>query len=139
MEQQKCGKRQTKLVTLYDAWKVRRDAKLYPAPAAKEPGGNNRRDEAADAVKTKDFKLVIKVDLKESLKVLSDLFKDMKLPALLERRIIEGFLYANETVSEIRFSNFSANNALQIFHIVLAGEKITKSSHGFILHRSAAD
>ena len=44
--------------------------------------------------------------------MLSDLFKDMKLPSLLERRIIESFLYANETVSEIRFSNFSANNAI---------------------------
>ena len=43
--------------------------------------------------------LVIKVDLKESLKLLSNLFKDMKLPPLLERRIIESFLYANETVS----------------------------------------
>ena len=42
---------------------------------------------------------MIKVDLKESLKVLSDLFKDMKLPPLLERRVIESFLYANETVS----------------------------------------
>jgi hypothetical protein len=42
---------------------------------------------------------VIKADLKDSLKVLSDLFKDMKLPAILERRIIESFLYANETVS----------------------------------------
>ena len=45
--------------------------------------------------------LVIKADLKDSLRVLSDLFKDMKLPQLLERRIIESFLYANETVSEL--------------------------------------
>ena len=45
-------------------------------------------------------KLVIKADLKDSLKVLSDLFKEMKLPPLLERRVIESFLYASETVSE---------------------------------------
>ena len=45
--------------------------------------------------------LVIKADLKDSLRVLSDLFKDMKLPQLLERRIIESFLYANETVSDL--------------------------------------
>ena len=44
---------------------------------------------------------MIKADLKDSLRVLSDLFKDMKLPPLLERRIIESFLYANETVSTI--------------------------------------
>lgn len=44
-------------------------------------------------------KLVLKADLKDSLKVLSDLFIDMKLPPLLERRIIESFLYASETVS----------------------------------------
>ena len=43
--------------------------------------------------------LVIKADLKDSLKVLSDLFKEMNLPPILERRIIESFLYANETVS----------------------------------------
>ena len=43
--------------------------------------------------------LVIKADLKDSLKVLSDLFNEMKLPPLLERRIIESFLYASETVS----------------------------------------
>ena len=43
---------------------------------------------------------MIKADLKDSLRVLSDLFKDMKLPQLLERRIIESFLYANETVSD---------------------------------------
>ena len=45
-------------------------------------------------------KLVLKADLKDSLKVLSDLFFDMKLPPLLERRIIESFLYASETVSD---------------------------------------
>lgn len=44
-------------------------------------------------------KLVKKADLKDSLKILSDLFEDMKLPPLLERRIIESFLYASETVS----------------------------------------
>ena len=41
--------------------------------------------------------MVLKADLKASLQVLSDLFKDMQLPKLLERRIIESFLYANET------------------------------------------
>jgi hypothetical protein len=45
-------------------------------------------------------KLVIKADLKDSLKVLSDLFVDLQLPPLLERRIIESFLYASETVSD---------------------------------------
>ena len=45
-------------------------------------------------------KLVIKADLKDSLKALSDLFKDLQLPPLLERRIIESFLYASETVSD---------------------------------------
>ena len=45
-------------------------------------------------------KLVIKADLKDSLKVLSELFKDLNLPPLLERRISESFLYANETVSK---------------------------------------
>ena len=50
-------------------------------------------------------KLVIKADLKDSLKVLGELFKDFNLPQMLERRIIESFLYANETVSTI-YSNF---------------------------------
>ena len=40
---------------------------------------------------------MLKADLKASLQVLADLFKDMQLPKLLERRIIESFLYANET------------------------------------------
>lgn len=44
-------------------------------------------------------KIMIKADMKDSLKVLSDLFKDLNLPPLLERRIIESFLYANDTVS----------------------------------------
>ena len=43
-------------------------------------------------------KLVIKADLKDSLQVLAELFKDLHLPQRLERRIIESFLYANETV-----------------------------------------
>ena len=46
-------------------------------------------------------KLVIKADLKDSLQVLAGLFKDLHLPQRLERRIIESFLYANETVSSI--------------------------------------
>ena len=46
-------------------------------------------------------KLVIKADLKDSLKVLAELFQDLHLPKMLERRIIESFLYANETVSTI--------------------------------------
>lgn len=46
-------------------------------------------------------KLVIKADLTDSLQVLAGLFKDLHLPQRLERRIIESFLYANETVSSI--------------------------------------
>lgn len=38
-----------------------------------------------------------KADLKDSLKVFDNLFKDLRLPAVLERRIIESFLYSNET------------------------------------------
>ena len=52
-------------------------------------------------------KLVIKADLKDSLKVLGELFKDLNLPQMLERRIIESFLYANETVSAIYSNNRS--------------------------------
>ena len=52
-------------------------------------------------------KLVIKADLKDSLKVLGELFKDLNLPQMLERRIIESFLYANETVSTIYSNNRS--------------------------------
>lgn len=51
--------------------------------------------------------LVIKADLKDSLKVLSDLFKEMNLPPILERRIIESFLYANETVSALATINLT--------------------------------
>jgi len=50
---------------------------------------------------------VIKADLKDSLKVLSDLFKEMNLPPILERRIIESFLYANETVSAFEMINLT--------------------------------
>ena len=55
---------------------------------------------------------MIKADLKDSLKVLSDLFRDLKLPALLERRIIESFLYANET------NYFEWNSFLKIMGIL---------------------
>ena len=51
--------------------------------------------------------LVIKADLKDSLKVLSDLFKEMNLPPILERRIIESFLYANETVCAFEMINLT--------------------------------
>lgn len=44
--------------------------------------------------------------------MLSDLFKDMKLPSLLERRIIESFLYANET------NYFELNSFLHIMGIL---------------------
>jgi len=60
--------------------------------------------------------LVIKADLKDSLRVLSDLFKDMKLPPLLERRIIESFLYANETVSTI--NQVAANPSVCVMRLL---------------------
>jgi len=71
-------------------------------------------------------KLVIKVDLKESLKVLSDLFSDMKLPPLLERRVIESFLYANET------NYFEWNSFLKIMGILSLRDEDDEMLIGYI-------
>ena len=44
-------------------------------------------------------RLVAKHDMKQSLLALEALFEGFKLPALLQRRIIESFIYSSETVS----------------------------------------